>query len=531
MIMSKKFEMNYQKGWLFKNKWYPLVFHIRPTQSGKLIKKMLVHQKIPPLLLAVKTESDELVKALLDSKVNVFEVNRDGISALEKTIHLQNKKLFYTITNHSYGKHVNYTHCGIILEKLLKNYWIKEFEYFLEILSMNTYMYFHKINNFHFPFHELCVCGNLDTIVFLLKNYDKDTLNIDCKCDNKQWEPSAKNVTCPEQELIWCLLLSDEFPSEEFINDKKLIINELFQRNYFSDAAIFNHQYDENLMLKCMYKYNVEEGISKVQTFLGKIMTDENVQTLSLQYAVKYYEDPNTIYNLVQKGGQFLRLPFLEYKQPIFDMVQDDQLINTVCLIYQEKHIPVNLLFSDSSICSNRRFLLDWIIRKYYIHQLYLQFCKPRWFINMTKMINVMYVAGEKSNLMGRKLQPLDVKFVLLSFNEKAQAFERTVANLYGNLRKNIMIKNSQFMASKLIYKICPFEGPKLDKELQLIRHKELHENQYVPSLLQISRKSIRDSIYASNKHQNIYDAVSFLYLPPYLCRLLLFHVCETNQS
>ena len=141
-----------------------------------------------------------------------------GDCALKWAIEMKNNEAFYMITKYAYKECNKYDYCAKILMSLLEKQWFDEFKFFLNISSMDPIIFFNTIFAFHFPFAELCTKGCEASVIYLLQNYSYDTLHIKCDLYDDSYldnfftnEYSFKKelrtyITCPEQEIAWCLL-------------------------------------------------------------------------------------------------------------------------------------------------------------------------------------------------------------------------------------------------------------------------------------------------------------------------------------
>ena len=295
---------------------------------------------------------------------------------------------------------------------------------------------------------------------------------------------------------------------------KENIIRELVNFNYFTDSAIFNincqdtkedlypkgqHaldlQYEENLLLKCVFMYGDEESIDKVSEILEKILGKVDACTLSLRYELEAFAEPERVYNLVKKGADYLK-PLVTREQSngeqqIFKIVKDVDSIETIYSIYIEKVMKVNnKWYSHSPVFRqyNPHTPLDIIGNesKNYRNTKKKQKC--------TKIIHVMHAAGERIHTSYWTLEQIEPQ-------------------------KRINI----------LHKICPYRGPGKENWLEPMINDHLNTIFNPPSLCQIVRKNIRDFIYIHDEGQNMFQAVHWLGLPSLLMNYLVFNVSMSD--
>ena len=199
------------------------------------------------LSIAVWKQYVKMVDVLLRSGADAHEMHMKT-NAIEKCIMDSpvSKEVFYRIVTHSYANSANYNKCGPILVSLLRLGHFDLFENFLIMTKIDPKVFFHTINIFHFPFHELVATGDFSAVKYLMCVYSEYDLNIDGKLDEiflnaretadgevirtldptgesaaKRWkfmvntfyckwtdmEKSRKDIFCPEQEILWCLFI------------------------------------------------------------------------------------------------------------------------------------------------------------------------------------------------------------------------------------------------------------------------------------------------------------------------------------
>ena len=550
-------ELNYVIERYYKNENYKEIVKDVITRPGfwDRYKEKITSYKTHALWTATYSESCVIIRTLLENGADVFDKDSSGNTAIELAIELNLKEIYQTFLEYGYKNCNNYVECRRVLMALLKHCWFGEFEKFFEITSINLYTFFHTINLFHFPFHELCAGSNSQAVRFLISKYSTEILNIRSILDREvqplnplkhllesrylhfgHAEICRNLVTCPEQELAWCLsfdvcgyysyplqtkpLLSNHnFLKDGCAHRKREITKMLFDMNIFSNQTIqqmyekkneeekeertASAPYQRNLFLEIAYYVKDYDFITTIEKIIGY-----DVYSLSLQYpTLNWWDSSQMIIRLIKKGADYLKprkyykLYQFEFKanhiSPIMLMLIYPPVVEAISYIYKQHKMPVNKMYN---IDDQDMTLLDFVVNSHTSYVLMeRKICLSQSKGDILKIINVMYAAGEK--------------FTLKSVSARIHYAK--------HFRQDKQVTNYSCKSiHDLPLQICPYRGPEKDNSFCCAG-----ENQFMPTLFQIARKEIRKSIYKCNNETNLYDAVDHLRLPHVIRNSLLFNM------
>ena len=519
---------------------------VQQNDFWKYYKKRWTDSCTPALIVAIRkrTNKEKMVRVLLQNGTDVFErcaeTNR---CALEEAIQIDNKKIFHMIANHGYVGCNDCKVSGPILVKLLVFSWFKEFEEFLHLTGVDVNIFFHTIDTFHFPFHELCAATRLEAIEYLMDKYDTNILNfagtnilgqdeydtvtvklmlfrqnvhIYGKVDAHE---SREHVQYPEEELLWCFGFHvDEFMdiNESDYDEKEDIVDKLFDHICHVDK-LFDHIchvgatvceknikhnnkqqiVEKNFIFYLLYMNMFEfesNYITKVEDVLKNVIGN-HIYTISLAYALygPTYIDGNRIKELIAKGADYMSdfslhgsippiAPMLQYGGIKFS---DNIIVQIITTLYQIDKIQVNIRHDHFGYVHGNLLEIVLVMRHFSTSS-DIHYCRP----NFSKIVKIMNAAGEKYEL----------------------AQDQCVFYPLEQLK---------------VIKICPYRGPgEGDKWLKPIFQDILNRRRkkyFLPSLFQITRKLIRFTISQNHPHLNMYTTIPTLPIPYLITKYLLF--------
>ena len=500
MLQQKIFKQQYKDEWMFK-----------------------LNNQISPLNLALSSKVSKTVDILLQNGVYV---DKDTLfEILQKVVKKNNKELLNVLIKYI-AKNIDFHRKVKFLYKILANTYFELFESSLDHFSITPYEFFHTLYEEHFPFMELCLYECYDAIFYLLERYNKDTLNIECNWDtfykkvyrlrrSKHWNipfsfSKKEYVTCPEQELLFCLFNLCSYSPDSSTEMKRIkLAQKLFELDFFSDASVFNNNSENtykhfknvdilklqnncNLFLRyiCMNGDSqcLEKGLKKIE---GILNNDKEVSLLFYKEAMWSFHETR-VYNhciykwmsrfILQRGhflimdSKFL-ISTLSYWK--FDIVRNCEFQNVLLYLYRELYMKVN------PHDMNKDSMIDILIKHYRYDM-----CHD----NVSKLIFLMYAAGETHSIKYK----FHYDFLKAIFPDK-------------KIMKDIAIDVT----------ICPYSGPGGKNWLEPL----MLNRPRVPRLIEITRKTIRDAIYKHDRAANMFLAIRQLSLPSLISEYLLFNV------
>ena len=452
----------------------------------------------------------------------------DGLLPIEKTIELGNYYLYDILIDHAYRKTIGPTEdISTILIQLLLTHQFKRFEEFMQITNTSVKDFFQTVVYIHFPFHYLCACNDFSSILYLVRTYSKEDLNIKAKnskmldfttskkINQEAWDLRAC-IKHDEQELSWSILikLCNPLLKQSLVHSYKFeLIKILLEFNCLSQHALIFPSLLSKPLSDCsilksicyaatnslsrpdcfaldyLYRYHSEknnclETIAKVERIL-KNENDNNNITVSLEYAMFYslgFKNSllvKKIIDLLDQDADYSSYSNILQRSPILQIIYKDNTYEILWHLYQVKMIPTNKYYETDFKGSNCT-LLDNIISTICCDiDISITKCKY-----ISSLITMIYAGGERLNY-------------CLKIDGRV-------------LKKHVKNINDDWILDKVKYAfaICPYRGPGSNCIFDNYISDLFSSYSYIPSLSEICRKKICDYLLFQNKNANLYKLI-----------------------
>ena len=566
-VKSDLFKQNYKDRWIFK---------YFSSKCKRPRSRHIIHTH-SPMIAAVASGSLDMVKLIAKTEPNVYIEEEMGSCALTLAIEKGKRDIFKYIATRYFTDYNHAEYCGKVLLLLLFAKWFEEFEFLKFVTGVDIYTFFHshhrplrwKLDK-NFPLHSLCENGIHESISYLLENYDRDILNFDGESDMKiepffsETKPEIEYqyyskpnsydlrypVTCTEQLLTLSMYYCSIglYDTDMEIEDRNKTIKLILNSNHLSEKAIFNKDSDDTehwqwqrpLLLECVSMCEDEDIYMKIEQLLINVMGKEEAYTYLLNHELSLFpknytwkkkedkhRDSKRIDRFVKEGADCERMKILSEnhlfkfrsfrsckRQMIYYLVSDFDLAETVCWVYKEGNLSNIKMFACHAY---RTTFLDIILDTYIDHYKKQDICEEN-LKNTAKAFLTLYAAGE------------DLSRQTKHINSRALA----------KLNKLNDFKDAT-------YEICPYTGPLINDWTELLSDNwyEMYDIKcntglnikdpvifdavrkakirYHPTLQEIARKQIRDTLKSKFKNSNLFPIINRLSIPTRFKNFLLF--------